>query len=595
MVYAQSANKSNVDVQETQVTIVVNQENARAYQVDISGPNNYRTTYMVDDIEELTISPVKADGTSFADGIYKVAVTPTFSLTEQQQEDLLEFRQRGDQEAIERYVAANGLPQALEIQNYNFGILNGKFVSPNKHEGDMPPPTMMGQRTEFFASEAIYASLNYLEIEALPQTMDMSMAEEMQVFATDVIVQGSLCVGIDCVSAESFGFDTQRLKENNLRIHFDDTSVGSFPANDWRLVANDSDNGGANLFAIEDATAGRRIFVVEADAPANSLYVESDGDVGIKTANPVVDLHMVEGNTPTVRLEQDGSDGFASQTWDIAGNEANFFVRDVTNGSRLPFKIKPGAPTDALYVAADGNIGLGTAAPSDKLHVKSGNVFVEAGNLVVENGNLVVRGNARYFLATQATFRDATGGIAMKIDAVTKRVGIGTDAPNHMLELSLDDAVKPGGGLWAAPSDRRLKTNIRDYEDGLAKVMAIRPVRYNYNGKLNMPTDKEFIGLIAQEVQEVAPYAVISLNSGGEDGKDYLSIDGTPLTYMLINAVQDQQAIINKQDNRIEQLEAQLSEVAQLRQEVAALAKVLQAQATEQSANAQNQAVTEER
>ncbi|MCP4639496.1 MAG: tail fiber domain-containing protein, partial [bacterium] len=62
---------------------------------------------------------------------------------------------------------------------------------------------------------------------------------------------------------------------------------------------------------------------------------------------------------------------FSAQTWDVAGNEANFFVRDVTGGSRLSFKIKPGAPDNSLYIAADGDIGLGTSAPADRLHIEN--------------------------------------------------------------------------------------------------------------------------------------------------------------------------------------------------------------------------------
>ena len=201
-----------------------------------------------------------------------------------------------------------------------------------------------------------------------------------QVFLDDVIVDGSLCVGFDCVNGESFGFDTIRMKENNVRLHFDDTSTSaSFPRNDWRLVANDTSNGGASYLAFEDSTAGRKVFKVEAGAPVNALVVESDGDVGIKQANPVVDLHITEGNTPTVRLEQDGSDGFAPQTWDVAGNEANFFVRDVTNGSTLPFRIFPGAPTSALTIeATTGDIGMGTTSPSAPLDIEgAGSQFVE--------------------------------------------------------------------------------------------------------------------------------------------------------------------------------------------------------------------------
>ena len=63
----------------------------------------------------------------------------------------------------------------------------------------------------------------------------------------DVKISGSLGIGIDISSSQSFGFDTQILKENNLRILFDDTSTSaSFPNNDWRLTANDSSNGGGN-------------------------------------------------------------------------------------------------------------------------------------------------------------------------------------------------------------------------------------------------------------------------------------------------------------------------------------------------------------
>ena len=77
--------------------------------------------------------------------------------------------------------------------------------------------------------------------------------EKAQVYTTDLIVQGSACVGIDCTTNESFGFDTLKLKENNLRIKFEDTSASAnFPGNDWMLTANDSSNGGANRFSIDD-------------------------------------------------------------------------------------------------------------------------------------------------------------------------------------------------------------------------------------------------------------------------------------------------------------------------------------------------------
>jgi len=214
-------------------------------------------------------------------------------------------------------------------------------------------------------------------------------AQADQQILDDLIVDGSACVGFDCVNGESFGFDTIRMKENNVRLHFDDTSnSASFPQNDWRILANDTSNGGSNYMAIEDSTAGRQIFRVDAGAPANSLRVDSGGDVGVGVSNPVVELHVVDGDSPTLRLEQNGSSGFTPQTFDLVSNEANFFIRDVTNGSQLPFRIKPGADTDALFIAANNNVGVGTDSPSASLEVNSTeNLTAGSPQLLVRNDN----------------------------------------------------------------------------------------------------------------------------------------------------------------------------------------------------------------
>lgn len=139
--------------------------------------------------------------------------------------------------------------------------------------------------------------------------------------------------------------------------------------NDWELTANDSAAGGASYLAITDVTNSRVPFQVTANAPTGSLFVDSTGRVGLGTSTPVLNLHAATGNTPAIRLEQNGSSGFTAQTWDVAGNEANFFVRDVTGGSKLSLRIRPGAPTSSIDIASDGDVGMGTAAPTAPLHV----------------------------------------------------------------------------------------------------------------------------------------------------------------------------------------------------------------------------------
>jgi hypothetical protein len=228
----------------------------------------------------------------------------------------------------------------------------------------------------------------------------------------DVIITFSQCVGNDCVNGENFGFDTQRLKENNLRIHFDDTSnSASFPSNDWRIVVNDTGNGGGSYFAVEDSTAGRTPFRVDAGAPNDSLRVTNAGNVGIGVANPVVELHVKDGDSPTLRLEQDGSSGFTPQTYDIAANESNFFIRDVTNGSRLFFRAQPGAPADSMFIANDGDIGFGTNAPTDDLHIRDAGPARLAleNSSATENPGIVGGTHQKWTINSNGTFR-ITGG-----------------------------------------------------------------------------------------------------------------------------------------------------------------------------------------
>jgi hypothetical protein len=193
----------------------------------------------------------------------------------------------------------------------------------------------------------------------------------------DGSIDGSLAVGLDTPATPSFGFTTLLLMENNLRIKFDDTSSSaSFPRNDWSLEANESSNGGRNAFFLRDCgtssqgnCSGNAVFTVEAGARNNALYVEDDGDIGIGTSTPAVDVHVQTGNTPTYRLAQDGSSGFTPQTWDVAGNETNFFIRDATNGSTLPLRIRPSAPTSSIDISGSGDVGVGTSSPGASLHV----------------------------------------------------------------------------------------------------------------------------------------------------------------------------------------------------------------------------------
>ena len=287
-------------------------------------------------------------GGRLTDGAYTYELRVVPRISDEVKKQLAAARAEGDDDAAGRIQNAAGInPEAL-VQSGSLRVINGSFVSSDLDE-PASGPTAAG-KTPVASSVKVIKPLDV-------------------VTADDEIIQGSLCVGLDCVNNESFGFDTIRLKENNTRIKFDDTSTSTgFPNHDWQLTANDSASGGANKFSIEDITAATVPFTVTGSAPTNSVFVDSTGRLGLRTATPVLDIHVATSNTPAMRLEQNNSGGFTAQTWDIAGNEANFFVRDVTGGSRLPFRIRPGAPTSSIDINASGNVGVGTASPSERLH-----------------------------------------------------------------------------------------------------------------------------------------------------------------------------------------------------------------------------------
>ncbi len=302
-----------------------------------------------------------------ADGEYTYEVTFAPVLDDATRRVLAEARASGDDSAVKQLQERGVLPAEPIMASGHLRLENGAIVV----DSGAPEPQATASVRQPVGAEHSSGTVQPSAPDATAQGIQ-DPGNRDQVIADDLIVVGSECVGLDCVNNENFGFDTLRLKENNTRIKFEDTSVGSFPSTDWELTANDSSSGGTNRFSITDVTGGKTPFTVVAGAPSNSLYVSSSGNVGIGTSTPgSIELNIKDGDSPTLRLEQDASSGFAAQTWDVAGNETNFFVRDVTGGSQLPFKIRPGAKSNSLVISNDSNIGIGTLSPAAALNVVS--------------------------------------------------------------------------------------------------------------------------------------------------------------------------------------------------------------------------------
>lgn len=143
-------------------------------------------------------------------------------------------------------------------------------------------------------------------------------------------------------------------------------------------------------------------------------------------------------------------------------------------------------------------------------------------------------------------------------------VGIATTAPLYQLHVVSSQAAKVGSSTWIIASDQRLKQDVSDYKDGLEALKQIKPVWFSYNGQAGMPTRKKFVGIIAQEMQKIAPYTVGNFTYVDSLGNktDYLDYDANAITYMIINSVKEQQEIIEEKEAKIQEISGQVTELS---------------------------------
>jgi hypothetical protein len=147
--------------------------------------------------------------------------------------------------------------------------------------------------------------------------------------------------------------------------------------------------------------------------------------------------------------------------------------------------------------------------------------------------------------------------------------GGGDATASPIMELNATSGtLRVSGDLIAYASDRRLKTNIKVINDALSKVGSIRGVEYDWVDGIEEkygfhPTSKHEVGVIAQEIQEVLPEAVLTAPFNGaykqKSGEDpnFLTVKYERVVPLLIEAikelnqkVEDQQKIINDLLNR---------------------------------------------
>ncbi len=236
------------------------------------------------------------------------------------------------------------------------------------------------------------------------------------------------------------------------------------------------------------------------------------------------------------------------------------------------------------------NLGVKTSSPLADIHIKD---FGNPSSIILErtdHGNYVnlisgSTGNSFLFArekrfaigsTSNVTSTSTTAahsiyfyGSQWSVTTQRSKLGVATLSPNERLHVNGN--VKAAS--FIVSSDRRLKSNVRDFNHGLDAVLSLQPIRFSYNGRASTIEGDEHIGLVAQELQRIAPELVeefthvnYEINEDGEQIKTgeetYLQIRDSEVKYLLFNAIKEQQSIIDDKSKQIVQLEEKLNELA---------------------------------
>ena len=261
-------------------------------------------------------------------------------------------------------------------------------------------------------------------------------------------------------------------------------------------------------------SAGDRLFTVgngtSTSSRSDAIVILKNGNTGIGNSSPRFPLSFNDASGDKISLYDDGNP--AQLNFGIGVFSGQLLqIHSATSGDDIAFGTGNSASfTESMRVRGNGNVGIGTQAPSQKLHV--------VGNIL------------------------ATGTIT--------------------------------------PSDLRFKKDIEPIHNSLEKIRQINGVTYYYRYaefKGLGFTDKEQVGVIAQEVEKVLPQLVFT------DDQGYKAVDYTKLVPLLIEGIKEQQKQIESSNAKMKQLEQQQKqfetsseEVKQLQQQVTELKKLVE-------------------
>lgn len=332
------------------------------------------------------------------------------------------------------------------------------------------------------------------------------------------ITNGSAYNGMLYSGDANWGFKIQRTAatdDHNVRMSY-------WPASGTRRAG------------IYNANASTWVFYADHNTTPN-IIMNNISSVGIGTTNPDQSVGIdVESNKRILALLGNTTAVTATDGVSQAGLSVQAIFSPSANTSSVGFvNVLPQlAPTAGITIANAYGIKIGA---------------LQSGAGTITNGYGVYVDMLNYPFGTNRYSGIFLGG----------NVGIGTATPAYALDVSGTTSTcnLRYTSYLGACSDIRYKKNILPLTDALSKVLNIQGV--NYFWKTEEFPEKKFsndkqIGFIAQDIEKIYPEVVITDDNG------YKSVDYSRLTPILVEAMKEQQKLIEVLTQKVAVMEHSL-------------------------------------
>ena len=257
-----------------------------------------------------------------------------------------------------------------------------------------------------------------------------------------------------------------------------------------------------------------------------ALRINSSQNIGIGETSIDANLHIT-GSPVVVKLERAGQRAMRFGTPD----DSSLFIFADSDDLKS---------SQRMVIDNSGNIGINTTSPGTLFTVykdgtqassvsttyqiqtvsdSNGGIAIQAGDSSI--AYLVFGDNGDYD-AGRIAYKNASHDLCFYTDN-TEEMVLDSDGDLHVDR----DVV----AFSTTPSDKRLKTNIKDINYGLETIMKLNPKQYDWK-----KDDTHDIGFIAQEVEKVIPEIV---KDKKHFDKEIKTLDYEKLTAVLIKAVQE--------------------------------------------------------